>query len=317
MHHADIRRQAAGNTDYRLIKPFRHLRHANRHLAVDALAVDAPFAGDHQRSVFDLLRQPERLGDNFDAASQIRLAEGVQRRAHAARRAAAGNMQHVDIEIALNNRRIVRQRAVQLLHQLRRRAFLRTEDSRRAVAAGQRISHVARHFETALPHARVQSADINFCQPRQRAAAEADLVLLFVQQPRAQRLHHARAAVVGGAAADADNDMPDALVQRALDQLAGAERSGGQGIALRGGHQLQPAGGRHFDKGGACVAGEAVEGVYRRAERSGYAQVDDTPRRRRHHRLNRAFAAVGNRYLHVSGVRKNLAEARFNRGCHA
>ncbi len=238
MHHADIRRQAAGNADYRLIKPFRHLRHANRHLAVNALTVDASFAGNHQRSVSNLLRQPERLGDDFDAAPQIRLAEGVQRRTHPPRRAAAGNMQHVDIEIALNDRRIVRQRAVQLLHQLRRRAFLRAEDSRRAVAAGQRIGDVARHFETALPHARVQPADINFGQPPQRAAAEADVVLLRIQQPRAQRLHHARAAVVGGAAADADNDMPDAFVQRALDQLAGAERGRGQGIALSGGHQL-------------------------------------------------------------------------------
>jgi hypothetical protein len=47
MHDADIGGQAAGNPDHRYVKTLRHLRHPHRHLAVDRLAIDTPFAGDH------------------------------------------------------------------------------------------------------------------------------------------------------------------------------------------------------------------------------------------------------------------------------
>ena len=47
MHDANIGGKTAGNPDHRNIKTLRHSRHPHRHFAVDRLAIDTPFAGDH------------------------------------------------------------------------------------------------------------------------------------------------------------------------------------------------------------------------------------------------------------------------------
>ncbi len=47
MHDANIGGKTAGNPDHRDVKTLRHSRHPHRHFAVDRLAIDTPFAGDH------------------------------------------------------------------------------------------------------------------------------------------------------------------------------------------------------------------------------------------------------------------------------
>ena len=48
VHNAHIRRQAAGNPNHRYLIAFGNPRHPYRYLAVDRLAIDTPFPGNHQ-----------------------------------------------------------------------------------------------------------------------------------------------------------------------------------------------------------------------------------------------------------------------------
>lgn len=103
MHHAHIGGQAAGDADNRFVVPFRHPRDADRHLALQRLAVDTPFTGNHQRRIFHQLLQPQRFGDNFDSLAQLGAAKRLQTGAHSAGRAGAGHPIDILIQIALNN----------------------------------------------------------------------------------------------------------------------------------------------------------------------------------------------------------------------
>ncbi len=94
-----------------------------------------------------------------------------------------------------------------------------------------------------------------------------------------QRMGHACAAVDRGAAADADDDLLDAGVERATDQLAGAARGGEHRVALGGRQQLQAARLRHLDDGRAAVAAETPRGGDRPAERVAYLPGAGRPRR--------------------------------------
>ena len=58
------------------------------------------------------------------------------------------------------------------------------------------------------------------------------LPAVVIEEPDAERGGHADAAVIGGAAADADRDMVDAGVERGANQLSSAVR--------RCGHRLEP-----------------------------------------------------------------------------
>ena len=95
MHDADVSRQAPGNADDRQVVAFCHPRHANRHFAVNRLAIDTPFAGDHQVRIRHDIGKMERIGHNLNARPQLCAAKGVQARAHSPRRAAAFKMQHI------------------------------------------------------------------------------------------------------------------------------------------------------------------------------------------------------------------------------
>ncbi len=72
-------------------------------------------------------------------------------------------------------------------------------------------------------NAGIQCININAGKRRECAASVTNLAALGVQQSGAERLHHPGTAIIGGAAADTNDDMADALIQRMPDQLAGAE----------------------------------------------------------------------------------------------
>ena len=71
---------------------------------------------------------------------------------------------------------------------------------------------------------RIEAGDIYRIQTTQATAAVADLRAIGIAKTRAQRLHHPRAPVVGGAAANANNDVFRSVIQRVQNQLAGTAR---------------------------------------------------------------------------------------------
>ena len=136
------------------------------------------------------------------------------------------------------------------------------------------------------------------------------------QQFRPQRLRHPGAAVIGRTAANANNDLSHAGVQRVSDQLPGSPGSGQQRITLRRRDALQPAGCRHFDKGALAIAGQPIKCLNRFTQRPGDRQRNLMPAGRRHHGFHRPFTTVGNRQLDVLRVRINLAKALLYRRGH-
>lgn len=80
MHHRIIRRQAAGNGDHRHAVTLGYPRHADRRFTVDRLAVQPPFAGDHQIGIAHRFIQAQGFSDDFDARPQARVEHAKQRR---------------------------------------------------------------------------------------------------------------------------------------------------------------------------------------------------------------------------------------------
>jgi hypothetical protein len=87
------------------------------------------------------------------------------------------------------------------------------------------------------------------------APPSGEFVAGGVEQPGAESLQHARAAVGVGAAADAQDDLAAAGVERRADQLAGAEaagspgRSGTRPPAVVPGEDGEAGSRGHFDHG--------------------------------------------------------------------
>ena len=107
--------------------------------------------------------------------------------------------------------------------------------------------------------------------------------------------------------------MANPGVQRMANQLAGAVAGSPQGVTLPDGNQHQPAGRRHLNKCGLPVAAQAVEGADKIAHRPHDRQHHHFAVSGLGHRLNRSFAAVGNRQAHALRLRENRDKARFYR----
>lgn len=108
-----------------------------------------------------------------------------------------------------------------------------------APRAGQRVVHIAGHFIGMQPGAR--PGPRRRCAPAVPAgAARCQLLACSIQQLHAQGLQHACAAISGGAAANAQNQVVCTGIQRSGDQLTRAIAGGHARIALGGGTMARP-----------------------------------------------------------------------------
>ena len=204
------------------------------------------------------------------------------------------------------------QARIQRLHHFGRGAFLRPEHGRCAFFAAHWVIHIAGHHDFHAGQALIQAAKVDCGQILQTAAAGTDGLMLRIQQQSAQRLQHAGTAVVGGAAADADNDFFHALGQRGQNQFAGAVACGAQRVARFGRHQMQARCGGHFDNGGAPVAREAEFSLHFVAQRRAHFCAYQSAFGGIHQRLHRALAAIGHRHFHIFGIGQHFFQAGFN-----
>jgi hypothetical protein len=226
---------------------------------------------------------------------------------------AAGDVPHVAAGTLADHLGILRQALFQLRHHRRRRALLRPEHRRRAARPHQRIVYVAGDLYSALPQARIQRTEIDSAQRRQLAAAPRQRLAVRAVEAPAQRLHHADATIHRGAAADAEDQVPNALIQRMQDQFAGAVAGGQQRVTARRRRQHQSAGRRHFDHRRLAVAADAVKRrhPFPQRPRGGHAHL--APAGGGHQRVHRAFAAVGDRQADALGIGINLVKAARDR----
>ena len=129
-----------------------------------------------------------------------------------------------------------------------------------------------------------------------------------VQEAHAECLRQPGARIVGGGAADAEDNLLDAAGDGVGDELAGAVGRRDQRVALVLRHEREARRFRHLDDRGAAVAEEPIGGLHAVAERRRHLRLHDRSAGRVDQRLNRPLPAVGHRHFHVYGVGPNALE---------
>ena len=83
-----------------------------------------------------------------------------------------------------------------------------------------------------------------------------------IEEAEAERLEEAEADVVGGAAAEAEDDAAGIGGEGGAEEFSGAVGRGAEGIAERRGNEGKTAGGGDFDERGRAIAGKAEGGFH-------------------------------------------------------
>ncbi len=226
---------------------------------------------------------------DIEARFEPRAEKGQQTETAAAGSAGTGNRRAVAAEIALDNACEAAQAAIQFAHGLRVGTFLRCKLESRAAASVQRIVDVTRGDD----------ANAQFClrcedavELQQPGAGRRDLVAAAVEKCPAQRRCQADAAVVGRAAAEADDHLLRAGRDRAAQLDAAAERRRAPRIAQRRRQRRQPAGGGEIEQRRVAVAEPSPLGSARTPRGVDTRAAPHRAAGRADQRGGKAFAAV-------------------------
>ena len=140
----------------------------------------------------------------------------------------------------------------------------------------------------------MQVGNIDPYQVREGSSAWRQRISVRIQIPRAESCCHAGAAVVGGAAAQADDDPAIAFIHRRAHQFPGAVSGGASRVASVIGYQRQSGCQSHFDDGGFAVAHDAPTSGDWITQRAGNHGLAIGPARGVDERGQCPVAAVGN-----------------------
>ena len=219
------------------------------------------------------------------------------------------------MQVFANDGRIVGQGRIQDGHHGRVCALLRSEDGRGSFGAGQGVGHIRGQTNAGAGQAGIQSGDVNPVQPGQCCSSLGQFISFSIQQPGAQGLGHAGAAVVGGRAAEADDDLLCALVQGLADQLARAIGGGHQWVAGLLIDELDAAGCSHLDGRCTAIAQNAVASGDGQAQRPGGPGLDHAASGGIDQGLDRALAAIGHGHKDHFGLQGALSQSAFYSVC--
>ncbi len=173
--------------------------------------------------------------------------------------------------------------------------------------AAQGIVNVARNTECTVTKPCVEARYVDGGKRAERAAAVCDVAPVRAEKMHAERARHAVAAVGGGAAAQADDELPAAAVERGADELAGTVRRRGLRVAQFFFNERQTGRRRHFDDCDLpCDAETRRDGAPKRVRRG---HVDVFAAEPGHDGVHCALAAVGNRHDFHFRVRRGLQDA--------
>lgn len=143
---------------------------------------------------------------------------------------------------------------------------------------------------------RVQTSQVHGSQAQKPCRAVAYIAAVGGEQPSAERLHHARAAIVHAAVAAPNENALRAEVERGPDEVAHAATGRQRRIASCARNAREPASRSNFQDGSAFVA--VAEKPDRRRdpliERSTHIDLVQDATSRLAERACKALAAVGN-----------------------
>ena len=169
---------------------------------------------------------------------------------------------------------------------------MRAEHRARAARSKQRIVDIGRYLDRDVAQMSIEAGKIDLRQSRQSAAAGPKRAAMLVEQPHAKGLERARAAIVRGAAADADDDTASTGAGGGRDQLARTVRRATQRVVFIRGEQREARSRGHLDHGDRSIEREGC--LCRPAERSAHG-ANNALRPGRDKRVNGSLAAVGHR----------------------
>ena len=155
------------------------------------------------------------------------------------------------------------------------------------------VGHVAGDAEGALLQLGNHVGFGNLHQILQALGPVGDLGTVFVQHTEAQSLEHTHATVVGGAAADAHDEMAAALSDGVPNHLPHAVGGGVQGVAFLLCHQSDTRRSRHLYNGGGSLLDDTVNALHRLAQRSGDQYLLRTAAHAQGQGFHRSLSAVG------------------------
>ena len=205
--------------------------------------------------------------DDGDARTEFGVKEAFQRGADTAGGARARHVVHSDAEPAFDDLREVRQRGVQCGDVGLGGTFLRSEHGAGAGGTGQRVGHVAGGGDGDVLESRVHRADVDGGQISEGRSPVLKVVAVPVQKTNAEGLQKSGTGVVGGAAAEPDDDALGSGTDGGEYEFAGAVGGGNQRVAFFGFKQCEAAGFGCLDHGGRAVGEQAEVAFDRSAER--------------------------------------------------
>ena len=281
--------------------------HADGGLAVQRLLIQGALPGDHEPRPVEPRAEPGQLKQQLDARPHPRAEEQQRGEPETAGRPGArrvpdgrpGDGRLRDVGPAGEPR--LKDRDV-----LRRRALLRPVDRRRAGRPEQGVVHVGRELELDIGQVS-QAGQVKRGQAAEGRPAWRQLYPGGVGQPRPEGLKQPRAAIGGGAAADAEHDPPRAKADGRTDQVAHAPGRRGARRELATGQQHQPARLRRLDHGDAVAQGEGR--CHRLPGRPGRRRADPLEASG-HGGVDRAVTAVRHGHAHDLAVEARLSQAR-------
>jgi hypothetical protein len=196
---------------------------------------------------------------------------------------------------------------VEAHHRVGRCTLLRPEHLRCALWSHQRTVHIAGDLNGHPGEPRVEARQVNRCHPREVRARTHQLGAGDVAYACAQGNGDAKAPIGGGAAAHTHDEAGCTGVEGGPDEITGAKRAGGFGVALGVDQSLVSRCLGQLHHGGA-VGQQTDEGVDGPTQRITCGRRNDPATRRSHQGVHGALATVGHR--HLNGLVPGQAHTR-------
>ena len=140
------------------------------------------------------------------------LAFGERGESHSSRGAGTGRVSAIDAHRTFDQVRPAGENLIQFGNLVGEDAFLRSVDRGRTKWSAQRAIHVGGQRDRGLAEVGMQPAEIEVGSVRQALSTQSNRLAVAIENLRAHRHQHPRAAVGARAAADGDDDVAAAVV---------------------------------------------------------------------------------------------------------